>query len=206
MKTFNKIYVLILAMLTLGSCEKREPEVVVKHIPEEDRLIFEEGEPLIYHCSDESADTVWVILSNFHTETRTETGFLGGAWTIKEDRAKITLEITDTTWLWIIHYACPSPEDCNACVNIQTGPYQDDKPTTDIYFGCGPSGGIIFAQGSAKAEMNLNGRSYTNVYSYIHGLNETEGFRMYWSLKYGIIRFEGEIGETTYTWDLEIPG
>jgi len=53
--------------------------------------------------------------------------------------------------------------------------------------------------------MNLNDRNFTNVYSYVHVMNETEGFRMYWSLKYGIIRFEGEIGETTYNWDLENP-
>jgi hypothetical protein len=83
--------------------------------------------------------------------------------------------------------------------------YQDDKPNTVLYFGCGPSGGIIFAESPAEAEMNLNDRNFTNVYSYVHGMNETEGFRMYWSLKYGIIRFEGEIGETTYNWDLEIP-
>ena len=191
-------------MLSLGSCKRKEPDVVMR-IPEEDRFIFKEGEPIIYHCSDESADTVWVRFSDFYTETRTETGFLGGEWIVKEDRARITLEITDTTWLTIIHYACPLPEDCNECVNIQTGPYQDDIPPTVLYFGCGTYGGIIFAESSAEAEMDLNGLSYTNVYSCTHGLNETEGFRMYWSLKYGIIRFEGEIGETTYSWDLEIP-
>jgi hypothetical protein len=206
MKPFNWIYILLLAMLSLGSCEQKEPEVVVRSIPEEDRFIFEEGEPLIYHCSDESADTVWVLFSDFYTETINESGFLGGEVIVKEDRAKITLKLTDSTWLKIIHYACPLPEDCNSCVNIQTGPYQDEKPTTDVYFGCSPYGGIIFAESSAEAELNLNGLSFTNVYSYTHGMNETEGFRMYWSLKYGIIRFEGEIGETTYTWDLEIPG
>lgn len=204
MKTLYKIYLLILAMLPLGSCEQREPEVEVRRIPEEDRLVFEKGEPIIYHCSDESADTVWVRLPDFYTETITHTGFLGGKSTVKEDRARITLEITDTTWLRIIQYACPLPEDCNACVNFQTGVYQDDKPTTMVYFGCSPSGGIIFAESPAETEMNLNGRSYHNVYSYIHGINETEGFRLYWSLKYGIIRFEGVIGETNYTWDLEI--
>ena len=206
MKPFKRIYILLLAMLSLGSCEEREPEVKVRSIPVEDRFTFEEGDLLIYHCSDESADTVWVILSDFHTETITQTGFLGGEVIVKEDRVKITLEITDTTWLKIIHYACPLPEDCNECVNIQTGVYRYDKPTTDVYFGCTPYGGIIFAESPAETEMNLNGRSYTNVYSYTHGIDETEGFRMYWSLKYGIIRFEGEIGENTYTWDLEIPG
>ena len=193
-------------MLALGSCEERVPEVNIRSIPEEDRFIFKEGEPLIYHCSDESADTVWVRLSDFYTETITYTGFLGGKWTSREDRARITLEITDTTWLRIIQYACPLQEDCDKCVNIQTGVYQDDKPSTFLCFGCGTYGGNIFAESPAETEVDLNGVTYTNVYSYIHIENETAGFRMYWSLKYGIIRFEGEIGETTYTWDLEIPG
>lgn len=203
MKILNRICLLILAMVSLGSCE---PEVEVRRIPEEDRLIFKVGEPLFYHCSDGSVDAVWVRFSDFHTETLTySSDFSGAEWTVMEDRAKITLEITDTTWLWIIHHACSLPKDCNSCVNIQTGVYQEGKPTTDVYFGCGPYGGNIFAQSSAETEMNLNGHKFTNVYSYNHEASETEGFRMYWSLKYGIIRFEGEIGETTYNWDLEIP-
>ena len=148
MKILNRICLLILAMLSLGSCE---PEVEVRRIPEEDRLIFKVGEPLFYHCSDESVDTVLVRFSDFHTETLTySSDFFGAESTVKEDRAKITLEITDTTWLWIIHYACPLPEDCNSCVNIQTGVYQEEKPTTFFYFGCSPSGGIIFAESSAE--------------------------------------------------------
>jgi len=202
MKIFNKTYLLIPAMLFLGSCE---PEVEVRRIPEEARFIFKEGEPLIYHCSDESVDTVWVRFYDFYTETITYTGFLGGEWAANEDRAKITLEICDTSWLWIIHYACLLPEYCNSCVNIQTGVYKEEEPSTDVSFGCIPSEEIIFAQSSAETEMNLNGHMFTKVYSYNHEVSETEGLRMYWSLKYGIIRFEGEIGETSYTWDLEIP-
>ena len=51
--------------------------------------------------------------------------------------------------------------------------------------------------------MYLNDRIYYNVYFCNYNRSSTEGFRMYWSLKYGIIRFEGESGETLYAWDLE---
>ncbi len=189
----------------LGSCKEYEPEVVVKSIPEVDRFIFEIGDTLICNCNDASVDTLWVRESDFYTESWTEEDFFGIERSYRIDHCKITLEITDTCWLRILHYACYEPEDCSSCVNIETSGFLEEKPTTMVYFGCEPVGGLVFAESSVISSMYIDSRVFYNVYFCNYNRTPSEGFRMYWTLKYGIIRFEGEIEDTLYSWDLEIP-
>jgi len=205
-KSAGWIYILLGASLILASCKKTEPEVIVLSIPGEDRFIFESGDTVIYNSSDASSDTIWVRESNFYTEPITEKDLFGIERSYRVDHLKITLEITDTTWLNILHYACYNPEDCNSCVNIETSVYLGETPATTVYFGCEPFGGLVIAESSVVSSMYLNNRVYYNVYFCNYNRSSMEGFRMYWSLKYGIIRFEGGIGEARYSWDLEIPG
>jgi hypothetical protein len=202
-KSAGWIYILFGASLLLGSCKKTEPEVIVLSIPEENRFIFESGDTVTYISSDASSDTIWVRGSDFYTEALTEKDFFGIERSYRVDHLKINLEVTDTTWLDILHYACYNPEDCNTCVNIETSVFLEEDPTTMVYFGCEPVGGLVIAESSVVSSMYLNDRIYYNVYFCNYNRSSTEGFRMYWSLKYGIIRFEGESGETLYAWDLE---
>ena len=204
-KSVGWIYLVLGTSLFLASCKEIEPEVIVLSIPEEDRSIFEIGDTVIYISSDTSVDTIWVRGSDFYTEPYKEKDFFGIERSYRVDHLKITLEITDTTWLNILHFACYNPEDCNSCVNIETAVFLEENPTTMVYFGCDSVGGLVFAESSVVSSMYLNGSIFYNVYFCNYNRSPSEGFRMYWSLKYGIIRFEGEIGETQYVWDLEMP-
>jgi len=205
-KSVGWIYLVLSTLLLLASCKETDPEVIiVLSIPEEDRFIFEEGDTVVYNSSDASIDTIWVRGSDFYTEPLKEKDFFGIERSYMIDHLKITLEITDTTWLNILHYACYNPGDCNSCVNIETSIYLEDSPATMIYFGCEPTGGLVIAESTVVSSMYLNGRVFYNVYFCNYNRSSSEGFRMYWSLKYGIIHFEGGTGETRYTWDLETP-
>jgi hypothetical protein len=204
----NKIIgegLIMISILWNISCEEYEPDVVVKSIPEQDRFIFDAGNHLFYSCSDGSTDTVRVSDVNFYTHSFSEEDWFGILRKYRIDHGKITREIADTSWLKILHYACYNPGDCNTCVNIETDAFENEWPTTHVYFGCEEFGGLVFATGVASEnEIYLSNRRFTNVYSWsqIKSNSDFEGFRMHWSLKYGIIRFEGEIGETLYSWDL----
>jgi len=204
-KSVSWIYIVLGGLFSLASCKEKESEVIVLSILEEDRFIFDSGDTVIYNSSDTSADTVWVIGSSFYTAPFLQKDIFGIERSYMVDHLKITLEITDTTWLNILHYACDNPEDCNSCVNIETSVYLDENPTTTVYLGCQPFGGLVLAESSVINSMYLNDRIFYNVYFCNYNRSSTGGFRMYWSLKYGIIRFEGEIGETRFTWDLETP-
>jgi hypothetical protein len=205
-----RLYMTCLAVITvLGcvTCKEYEPDVVVRNIPDEDRFVFNTGDHLTYSCSDGSSDTLRVQDVNFYTHSFSEEDWLGIMRNYRIDHARIALEITDTTWLRILHRACYRPGDCSSCVSIETVAFEDEKPSTTVYFGCEEYGGLVIASGvPAVSEMELNGSIYTNVYSWSRINASSEGFSIYWSLRYGILRFEGEIGETLYFWDLEIPG
>jgi len=189
-----------------SSCKEQEPELVAKVIPETDRFIFDIGDQILYRSNHGSFDTVLVRDVEFYTHSYSEEDFIGRTWNFRVDHGRICLEIADTSWLRILHYACYFPEDCNQCVNMETDSFLEDIPTTHAYFGCEPFGGLVFATGiSAMDELTLNNQVFRKVYATNHYHSDTEGFRMYWSLKFGIIRFEGEIGETFYSWDLVVP-
>lgn len=194
-------------VVLLTSCTELEPKLVVKSIPAEDRFIFSTGDQLLYSCSDGTVDTVMVNDEEFFTHSYSEEDYFGRLWNYRVDHARISLEIADASWLTILHYACYNPEDCKPCVNMETDSFLDEIPTTHAYFGCEPFGGLVFATGvTAMGQLTLNGKSFQKVYSWNHYHSDKEGFRMHWSLKYGIIRFEGEIGEIFYSWDLVVPG
>jgi hypothetical protein len=193
-------------VLWIVSCSEFEPDVVIKRIPEEERFIYEKGDPVIYACSDGSVDTLRVKGVNFYTHSFSEEDFFGILRHYRIDYGKITLEFSDSTWLRILYYACFDTLDCNPCVNIEADGFVDDLPSTSVYFGCGEYGGLVFAGGlPLENEIMLNGQSYSNVYSRsIVDFQLMGEFTMHWSLKYGIIQFEGEIGDTTYSWDLDL--
>lgn len=202
-----KLPICLLALVFLiNSCKEQEPKTVIKSIPAEDRFIFNAGEQLLYHCNDGTMDTVRVNDVDFYTHSYTENDLFGNPWNYRIDHGRISLVIADTSWLRILHYACHQPEDCNECVNMETDSFLEEVPTTHVYFGCESYGGLVFATGVlAMDEVLINGKLYQKVYSWNHVNSENNGFRMHWSLKYGIIRFEGEIGETLFSWDLVIP-
>jgi hypothetical protein len=211
MKAFCLICSLVCISL-FNSCNKHEPlpelepKLVVKSIPEADRFIFSKGDQLIYSCTDATMDTVLVNDVEFYTNSYSEEGMFGRQWDFRIDHHRISLELKDTSWLRILHYACYNPEDCNSCVNMETSTFLEEIPTTHAYFGCEPYGGLVFTSSvTAVDEVTFTGRNFQKVYSWNHSHSEHEGFRMHWSLKYGIIRFEGEIGESYYSWDLVIP-
>lgn len=202
-----QLCLVVFTVLWISSCKEYEPELIMNRIPEEDRFIYDTGDLLIYSCSDGSLDTVWVRQAEFYTQSSSEKDWFGNTWKQQTDHSKVTLEIADTTWLRLLYYACYEPGDCNACVNIETEIFSEEIPRTMAYFGCGEYGGLIIASYvAAVSELNLNGRIYKNVYSWSHYKSISEGFSMYWSLKYGIIRFEEEAGEHTYSWDLVLAG
>jgi hypothetical protein len=143
---------------------------------------------------------------DFYTHYYSENDLFGNPWNYRIDHGRISLEIADNSWLRILHYACYQPEDCNECVNMETDGFLEEVPTTHAYTGCASYGGLVFATGViATDEVALNGTIYHKVYSWNHVNSENNGFRMHWSLKYGIIRFEGKIVEDAYSWDLVIP-
>ena len=205
----DKLLSLVLVMISVLcfiSCKEYEPEVVIKRIPEEDRFIYETGDQIIYSCSDGSVDTLWVKGVDFYTNSFSQEDFFGILRHYKIDYGKITLEFSDSTWLRILHHACVDSSDCGACVNIETDGFVEDVTSTRVFFGCGEYGGLVIAGGlPLEIDIMLNGHSYSNVYAWSSVFyQEMEEFNMHWSLKYGIIRFEGEIGDTTYCWDLDL--
>ena len=162
-----QIFLVILTILWMGSCQEYVPDVIVKSIPEEDRFFSNTGDYLFYSCSDGSMDTLMVKRVDFYTHSFSEEDWLGILWNYKIDHYKVSLEIADTSWLRILHYACYDPADCNSCVNIETDAFEEEKPTTKAYFSCEEYGGLVFATGAqAVSKLYLNDRFYHNVYSW----------------------------------------
>lgn len=207
MKSLIKISLLLLSIIILIACEKKNEFKAIFEIPVEERCIFKKGDTLLYMCNDGSTDTACIIYVDFWTHIQPHTS----SWSIitpyKMDNQKIVIEALFNDWnLNLNNFWTKIPSQGNRfnspCYGIQTiGSPTDNFPTTSVVNGCEWSGWGIASGRVNIIEITLNGKKYKKVYGYPKG--NSSGWKIYWNLKYGIIRFEFISDGSTIIWDLE---
>jgi hypothetical protein len=201
MRAISHIYILLFSFVLLTACTKEnELDEVVYEIPVEDRFAFAEGDTLLYTCSNQSTDTVFVRGIDFIVETGTYTYLGVDAHKYVTETQSIFIETAIDIWNY---------EDIDSrCFRMNTLPKYDDInienfPWCDLLNGCEYAGSRVLAEQLASyEEIAFEGKNYKKVY-YQSGGNINNGFEIYWNLKYGIIRFEGVSNGTKLVWQLE---
>lgn len=207
-------YVLILSGLLLAvQCEKDCDIVYTLN----DRYIYEEGDSLIYMCSDGTSDTfrvekLWYstiveeysegIFSDKMCEYRFQEcnlylQNLNNYWETVEDNVFSTKR--DSTSGFMIRYYGEEQDDQNrSCSNIGSG--NDDGFYGYIAENC--------FDGLTGSSSFFDGKEYHNVFSYEIFIEAGEGrgaihYKIYWNLSHGIIRFENLAKNPIISWDLD---
>lgn len=196
MRALTKICIPLFSFFSIIACKKEIPlEEVVNRIPIEERCVFTEGDILLYSCSDGSTDTAVVLNVEFKTQTGTTTGFFGGATnTYVTDIQKLEIETFHDKWKYgdvdsRCYYFLTSPEYHNVVENF---------PRCILANGCGGVGEDRLIIGDSFPdfdEKKFNNKTYKKVYFESRG-----SLKVYWNLKYGIIRYEKGLN---YIWNLE---
>jgi len=195
----------------LSQCEKYD---IIYEIPDEEKFIFVEGDQLAYRCSDGSIDTFLVSDVRYFPVTGEDYtgGFFGSgeSYTYSIENCIINIEALNDNWsVYLDLYRDYSP-----CYEISLVP-DHNSHTSEIYSfienGCnGDQRGDVAGGHEADNDgsITFNDRVYHNVYFYESwGIfpDERKGMRykIYWNIKYGIIRFEGINEVPELYWDFE---
>lgn len=201
MKIFRKFYLLSLTLILLIACSKEEklPEVEYR-IPINERFLFLEGDTLLYNSSNGAADTVVVKDYLFETETGTYS-----SWGV--DVHDFTTE-TQTIIIEALHDKWKYERIESQCLIIQSQPKYSDIyplnfPFCQVNDGCEIGGSRGLADKlSDYEEIVLNNKTYMKVYHQFRG-DYSNGFEIYWNLKYGLIKLTGFSDGIELTWDLK---
>jgi hypothetical protein len=205
MKSLYSISSVMLSFMLFISCggkNNNPPE----EIPVEDRFIYNLGDTLIYKCSDGSADTVNVKDYRLWTTTGSTTDMYGNEHIFERQLQRIIIESSSDNWNRILRIVLSGDDfiyHCYIIETIETVYDTDGNPFCWIINGCNYGGGLpIFAESNVKyPEISFNNNSYKKVYFDSRNL-ENNSYKIYWNLKYGIIRFESFTDGTLVTWDL----
>ncbi len=207
-------YVLILSGLLLAVQCQKDCDIVYTLY---DRYIYEEGDSLIYMCSDGTSDTFRVEKLWYSTtvEEYPERGFsdktctyrfqecnlylqnLNNYWETVEDNMIATRRI-NTSGLLIRYYGEEQDDQNRSCSYIRSGNEEEFKGyIADNCF-----------EGLTGSSRFFEGKEYHNVFSYEIFIEAGEGFdaihyKIYWNLSHGIIRFENLAKNPVISWDLD---
>lgn len=207
MKSLIRIGLLLLSIQWLLACsEEKEKEIVpdIDSIPFNDRFIFNKGDSIYYTSSDGSTDTVFIKDFSFWRKQESYSDMFGGMHSYVRDFQNISFECSNDKWRKVIKDYLSSGDSISHCFMIETEEtlYFEGNPVCMIVNGCGHTSGHPYIAGSGVKfyEIVLNNKSYYKVYYYLS--NEPNSYKIYWNLKYGIIRFEGIYNGNNVVWDL----
>ncbi len=201
----------IFFLLLISGCKKSDYDEVYK-LPKEDRCIYHKGDTIFYRNNEGSTDTALIKDVKFWTETGTTSDFFGDH-TYSAMQERIVMELSNDNWRnFIINVI--SDTSATRCYIIETASYLDNTtPGSEVYNPvkyCYEGGAFVLGYTTAGGtnlydHLTLNNNSYSNVVSfqkYQGGNNAGNYYKLYWNLKYGIIRFEGVKNGRNTTWDL----
>ena len=199
----------ILFLSLISGCKKYDE---VYKIPKEDQCIYHNGDIIYYRSNKGSTDTARIKDVAFWTETGTTPDFMGDH-TYSAMQERIVMETYNDNWKNFIVNVI-SDTSVNRCYIITTTTYiNKSTPGSDVNNAvtrCSLGGAFVLGYTTAGAtnfndHMTLNNNSYSNVVSfqrYQGGNNAINYYKIYWNLKYGIIRFEGVKNGQMTVWDL----
>lgn len=208
MKTFFGIYLVFLLCILISCGENNGPNVKTTYneIPDKDRFIYELGDALIYQCSDGSSISFSVIDYKFWTET-SSSSLLGTQYQSETQLQRVIIESSSDNWNSIFKKVFSSEDFIFPCYSIETIYTVFDSngnPACWIVNGCNGEGTVFAESGVMYAEISINNNSYQKVYFDSRDA-ENISYKIYWNLKYGIIRFECIDDGNELIWDLEDP-
>lgn len=210
-----------LAILLFGfsQCSKdnnvgTEYDLVIYRIPESDKFIFGEGDSLKYNCNDGTYETIYVLSATYDFESLTfnsaniDFGFGGEEekiTTFSYETFEIILESPDDRWKRYLEVeAAYGP-----CYRIFFKASPVDTLNSHIFKDCHERASSRSIASGKEDQSGSNSRDYIQdtifnetVFSNLHSYNLSNGCKIFWNLKYGIIRFESKYETSELSWDL----
>jgi len=207
MNTFFNTSLVLFSLIIIISCQEKDNPVEIHEIPIEDRFLYDKGDTLFYKCSDGSVDTSAIKDYRFWTIAGTSRNMFGNEIRYETDLQRIMIESPSNQWNDILKVVLSSDDVNHPCFIIETVETiydANENPYCWIINGCNYEGGLpIVAEGDVKyTEISFNNNSYKKVH-FDSRENGENSFKVYWNLKYGIIRFESVYNGALLTWDLE---
>ena len=219
MKALFKVLFFSIALpalpLIFTQCEKEGYDVIYE-ISDEEKFIFDIGDQLKYSCSDGSIDTFFI--SNVSSYTKTWITSTGGDLCMINcgdisyllECNEIIIKTDNDRWnLYLNIDSIYTP-----CYKIEFIPtalaFTGIKLRSHIKKGCNEDSMYYVTEPIPQvmghsttriiSDTIFNNIGYYNIYSFKGGKN----YRIFWNLKYGIIRFEGKNESSELYWDLVV--
>ena len=196
MKSEVRLFIFLITLCFLNECKYS----YVNEIPEEDRYVYEEGDILIYKCSDGQNNTFFVKEASL---------LFRPIGSYAQEYQTILIESINDRWYKYLNLSSwITPTPCyKTYVDSWTG-YEGARPNVNVSYGCGDfyeSIRVGYGWEVDFEETTFNNKQYYKVYfdTKENSPNKDSVFDIYWNLKYGIIRFVGYSEFDTLYWDLE---
>ena len=199
MKSTVRLFIFLITLCFLNECNSYD---FVNAIPKEDRYVYEEGDSLIYKCSDGQNSTFFVkVVSRVFLPIFSYT----------QEYQTIVIESINDRWYKYLNWpSWLTPTPCyKTYVDSWTGGgHEDARPKVNVSSGCGgfyESSRIGYGWEVDFEDTTFNNKQYYKVYfdTKENSPNKDSVYDIYWNLKYGIIRFVGYSEFDTLYWDLE---
>lgn len=181
-------------------------------IPLNDRFIYKIGDKLVYKCSDGTSVAVTVTNYLFWTNVTTGYEYIDPhlRFVVKKmQQQRITIASSSDIWNNAINTICSSNSFTSRCYIISTDVdnwEEGEDPNSWIMNSCNIEiPGPMFKNEAERTQfISFNNKSYQKVYSASRNVGNNN-LKLYWNLKYGIIRFESVVEGKQEIWDLESP-